>query len=85
MIIPEKRIRKFLPEKFQITDWDSLKPFFEDILSRNPDSIDSLERWLLDRSELESVIAEDAGWRYIRMTCDTALARMGSLSSTGGK
>jgi len=63
--------RKFLPEDFTISDWNSLKPFFENLLSSELTDIQSLRKWLADRSELESVISEDMGWRYIKMTCYT--------------
>jgi len=33
---------------------------------------EAFRKWLRNRSELESVISENAGWRYIHMTCDTA-------------
>ena len=63
--------RTFLPENFTVVDWNSLQPFFENLLSRELPAIQSLRTWLSDRSELESVISEDMGWRYIRMTCYT--------------
>ncbi len=63
--------RSFLAEDFTVGDWNSLKPFFENLLSRKVDNLQSLRKWLIDRSELESVISEDMGWRYIKMTCYT--------------
>lgn len=63
--------RAFLPEDFSVTDWNSLKPFFENLLSRELTDPQALRKWLTDRSELESVISEDMGWRYIKMTCYT--------------
>ncbi len=63
--------RTFLPEDFSVSDWNSLKPSFENLLSRELTDIQSLRKWLADRSELESVISEDMGWRYIKMTCYT--------------
>jgi oligoendopeptidase F len=64
-------VRKFLPENFVVTDWLSLKPYFDDLINRLINHAADLQRWLADRSELESVISEDLGWRYIRMTCYT--------------
>ena len=63
--------RTFLPEDFKVSDWNSLKPFFENLLPRELVDVQSLRKWLSDRSELESVISEDMGWRYIKMTCYT--------------
>jgi oligoendopeptidase F len=63
--------RTYLPENFIVTNWNSLKPFFENLLSRELADLPALRKWLTDRSELESVISEDMGWRYINMTCYT--------------
>ncbi len=74
-MIAEEKItrpkRTFLPEEFVISDWTSLKPYFENLLSRTLEDVKSLRKWLSDRSELESAISEDLGWRYIKMTCYT--------------
>ena len=63
--------RHYLPEDFLGKDWADIEPFFKELQGRELTSADELERWLLDRSELESVLSEDLAWRYIRMTCDT--------------
>lgn len=63
--------RKFLPEDFSVSGFENLTPYTESLLNRNISDRISLEQWLADRSELESVIAEDLGWRTIRMTCYT--------------
>ena len=62
--------RDFVPAELNIT-WDELYPLFKDLLDRAIDSSADLEKWMLNRSELEAVIEEDAAWRYIRMTCNT--------------
>jgi oligoendopeptidase F len=69
--VPKRPVRKFLPEKFEVTTWGNLKPYFDNLLSREVVAMDDLKKWLLDRSELESVISEDMAWRYIKMTCYT--------------
>lgn len=69
--IPKRPKRTFLPDDFKISTWDALEPWFESLLDRTLSSEEQLRTWLKDRSELESVIAEDLGWRYIRMTCFT--------------
>lgn len=63
--------RTYLPSDFTVTTWDTLKPYFEELLSRKITSSKELYTWYLDRSEFESAISEDLGWRYIKMTCDT--------------
>lgn len=64
--------RNFVKPDFKVTTWELLKPYFDDLLNRNLDSLSALEQWLKDSSELSSVVSEDMAWRYIKMTCDTA-------------
>lgn len=63
--------RHFLPSDFVITDWNSLEPWYKNLLDRDIDTMGKYENWLADFNELEAVISEDACWRQIRMTCDT--------------
>jgi oligoendopeptidase F len=67
----KKLPRNFVPKDFTVTGWNSLEPFFKNLLDRNIDTKTSLEQWLKDQSELEAMVNEDACWRQIRMTCDT--------------
>ena len=67
----KKTERHFLPEDFAISDWQSLKPFFDELVGRDINNRAELEKWMADVSELEAVISEDMSWRHIRMTCDT--------------
>jgi oligoendopeptidase F len=67
----QKPKRHFLPAQYALTDWNSLEPYFKDLEQRPLDTRAELEKWLLDMSELEAVLSEDACWRQIRMTCDT--------------
>src|SRR6478609_4043386 len=69
--IPKRPARKFIPENFQVSTWENLKPYFEKLIERSIANETELKEWLRDRSELESVVSEDLGWRYIRMTCYT--------------
>ena len=63
--------RKFLDKSFKVTNWQELKPFFDELLDREISSKEELVAWMRDRSELEAVLSEDGAWRYIKMTCDT--------------
>lgn len=62
---------KFLPAKLKITSWEVLEPFFNQLLEREVATVEQLEQWLRDRSELEAFVSEDLAWRYVKMTCDT--------------
>lgn len=70
-MIIKKAPKYYLPENLNI-DWDSLKPIFNELLSREINSVNELEKWLKDKSELEAALEEDFAWRYIKMSCDTA-------------
>lgn len=67
----QKKKRQFIPEQFTLTDWPALEPWYKHLLEREIGSVQQLEQWLADCSELEAAISEDACWRQIRMTCDT--------------
>ncbi len=71
LTIPTKKSRHFLPNDLVIDAWEVLEPYFKDLLGRNIDSVEELDAWLMDRSELDAVLEEDAAWRYIKMTIDT--------------
>ena len=67
----QKLKRKYLPENLTISDWESIEPYFKELLEREINSKEELEKWLKDMSELEAMITEDSCWRQIKMTCDT--------------
>lgn len=69
-ITPPKR--HFLPQELKIEGWDNLKPFYEDLAHREVNNSSEMEQWVLDMSELEAVVSEDAGRRYINMSIDTS-------------
>jgi len=63
--------RNFVPVNFSVSNWESLEPYFKNLLDRTIDTTATLELWMKDQSELEALVSEDACWRQIRMTCDT--------------
>lgn len=63
--------RRFVPADFTITTWDDLEPYYQQLENREIHSLQELEEWLRQWSELEAIVAEDVCWRQIRMTCDT--------------
>lgn len=67
----KKLPRVYLPADFTITTWEALEPYFKELTERPIHSVQELEKWLHDRSELEAVVSEDACWRQINMTRDT--------------
>ena len=69
--IPTRPERKFVHKDLVIDSWDKIKSLFENLLQREIKSVNNLEKWMLDRSELEAVLEEDMAWRYIKMNIDT--------------
>jgi len=61
----------FVPADIDCSDWSQVEPLTRDLLGRPLESADAIERWLLDRSELEAALSEAQANRYIAMTCDT--------------
>ena len=63
--------RKFVPSDFVPDQWDKIEPYVQKLRERQPDSPEALEKWLLDFSELSSVIDEYGSRRYIDRSCFT--------------
>lgn len=68
----QKIKRHFIPDDFILSNWDGIQPYFDELAKRPITSIETLEQWLLDISEIQAVVSEDACWRQIKMTCDTS-------------
>ncbi|MEM9933908.1 MAG: M3 family metallopeptidase, partial [Bacteroidota bacterium] len=70
--IIDKRVeRNLVPVDFEITDWEALKIYFDQLVAMDPQTTEELGHFLKQISELEAIVKEDMAWRYIRMTCDT--------------
>jgi len=74
LALPVKPARTFLPETLVFDSWSNLEPHFENLLHRTISSAADLKQWVEDLSELEAVLSEETGWRYIRMNIDTSNA-----------
>ena len=72
MLQPIQRYpRKFVAEDLQIQKWADVASYFEKLLEIPIHSVSELEEWLKNRSEIESIVAEDYHWKYIHQSCDT--------------
>ena len=69
--IPTRPKRKLVSENLAVDSREKIKPLFEDLVEREISSVEELEKWMLDRSELGAVLEEDLAWRYIKMKIDT--------------
>jgi len=75
--IPTRPKRKFVSENLVIDSWKKIKSLFDDLVEREISSVTDLEKWMLNRSELEAVLEEDMAWRYIKMNIDTTDKELG--------
>lgn len=66
-----KANRNYIPADFEVTDWEGLERYYQELLDRPVTNTALLQQWLKDRSELDSAVSEDFRWRYINMTRDT--------------
>jgi oligoendopeptidase F len=71
--LPAAKPRTFVPEKVDLGDWPQIAPLFDQLEKRAPQIqfADELEKWLLNWSELNAALDEEASRRYIAMTCHT--------------
>jgi len=64
--------RNFVPENLNPDDEKEISRLYRSLLQRDiPVNTDKLRQWILDWSELESVLGEVSCRRYVAMTCDT--------------
>ena len=64
--------RTFLSNDFELKNWEDIKSYYDDLVERPIDDEKTFMQWLRDWSELSAIVSEDAGWRYIKMTINTA-------------
>jgi oligoendopeptidase F len=69
------RPRTFVPPDINLGDWPQVAPLFDRLEARaaQAKSVAQLERWLIDWSELNAALDEEASRRYIAMTCHYAV------------
>ncbi len=63
--------RKYVPVNVDLMDWESIEPIYKELLGREIDSIESLEKWIFDRNEFQSALSEEGSRSSIAMTCNT--------------
>jgi oligoendopeptidase F len=69
--LPRPKPSVYLPKRFQLSNWNELLPYYEELSQRPIGSRQELEQWLLDRSELDAFVSEAFAWRYIKITVDS--------------
>src|ERR1700761_6454915 len=75
---PNQPVRRFVPAVFDPSDFKQIEPLYRQLLARPLASVAEVEKWLLDFSELSSVVDEYGARRYIeksRHTDDSAIEK----------
>ncbi|MCH8904860.1 MAG: M3 family oligoendopeptidase [Bacteroidetes bacterium] len=67
-----KENRSFVDRDFSIKTWKDIDPYYKRLRVDSFTSLSEFLKWLLQKSELESVLQEDFAWRYIKNSLDTA-------------
>ena len=63
--------RHFVPAAAEMGDWQQIEPLFDALDRRPVETLEQLQSWLLDASELAACISEEASQRHVAMTCQT--------------
>ena len=71
--LPTHHARTFVPDQIDLGDWPQVAPLFDqlEVRAARAKTATDLEKWLLDWSELNAALDEEASRRYIAMTCHT--------------
>jgi oligoendopeptidase F len=69
-LVPYQK-RRFVPENADLTNLDEIRALYARLSGRDIYFSEELESWVLDRSELETALDQQAAILYIRMTCQT--------------
>jgi oligoendopeptidase F len=65
--------RKFVPAELDLGEWTQIAPLYDQLERRAPQcqSVEDLEKWLLDWNDLNAALDEESARRNIAMTCHT--------------
>lgn len=69
--LPRYAERTFVPADADLADVEQVKALYKQLAERPIQSGEDLERWILDRSEMEAAMGQTSSVLYIRMTCQT--------------
>ncbi len=71
--LPPAKPRALVPQTMDLGDWPQIAPLFDQLEARaaRASTAGALEQWLIDCSELNAALDEEASRRYIAMTCHT--------------
>ena len=72
MFITDEKLKQMpyenLPVDFDVSSWEQVQAFLEELVQHDVSTIDNLETMLLKYSDLLKCMADELSWRYIKMT-----------------
>ena len=63
--------RTFVPADADMGDWGRIEPLFDLLDGREIETVEQIEAWMLEMSELAACISEEGSKRNVAMTCAT--------------
>lgn len=69
--MPNTLSAAFIPDPFAPADWEQVAPLIDQLLARDLSTLDALERWLTDFSELSAALSEYGSRCRINYACHT--------------
>lgn len=63
--------RRYVAGDADFGSWEIAEPYFKELCERDIQTVQQLEQWLIDGSELEACFDEEGTKRYTAMTCQT--------------
>lgn len=63
--------RKYAPNDLNLKEWSALEPQYQGLLSAELTTLNDLEAWIMNWSEMDAIVNEEGSRLYINMTCDT--------------
>ncbi|MCK4341223.1 MAG: M3 family oligoendopeptidase [Phycisphaerae bacterium] len=63
--------REYVAVDADFGTWETAEPYFKELSERSIETVEELEKWLIDDSELEACFDEEGMRRYTAMTCQT--------------
>src|SRR5262245_1168952 len=70
-VVAAAPVRKFVPQSLNPAEFEQLEPLYKQLLGRSINSVQELEQWLADASELSAAVDEYGSRRYIDKSCHT--------------
>ena len=56
---------------FTFETFEDLKPYFDELLARDIQSLEDTKQWIKDYDQFSSHMQEDVNRRYVKQSCDT--------------